>query len=191
MRKNRLFILGIFTVMVALVSLSLVSGTWAKYTSTVSGEDSARVAKWAFTTVDLAAEEVEFNLFNSTGDYNNVAANDGSLIAPGTSGSFTFSVKNESEVNAVYTVAYTSNEAGVPLVFSTDGTNWVGTLEELNVTNEAFNMGATANITVHWKWAFEGGEAAGWQDSNDTSLGTAATLAEPTVSISLTFTQVD
>ena len=191
MKKNRLFILGIFTVMVALVSLSLVSGTWAKYTSTVSGEDSARVAKWAFTTVDLGAQEVEFDLFNSTGDYNNVAANDGSLIAPGTSGSFSFSVKNESEVNAVYTVAYTSNEAGVPLVFSTDGSSWVGTLEELNVTGAAFNMDQTVNITVHWKWAFEGGEAAGWQDSNDTSLGTAGTLAEPTVNISLTFTQVD
>ena len=193
MRKNRLFILGIFTVMVALVSLSLVSGTWAKYTSTVSGSDSARVAKWAFTTVDLAHEKVEFNLFNSIKDSNgtdaetDVAAN---LIAPGTSGSFSFSVKNESEVNAVYTVAYTSNEAGVPLVFSTDGSSWVGTLEELNVTDAAFDMGDTVNITVHWKWAFEGGEAAGWQDSNDTSLGTTGT-AEPTVAISLTFTQVD
>ena len=195
MKRNKLFILGICTVMVALVSLSLVSGTWAKYTSTVSGEDSARVAKWAFSTVDLAAEEVTFDLFNTTtySDANVDVDGNGSevVIAPGTTGSFSFSVQNNSEVNAVYSAIFESNEAGVPLVFSTDGTNWFGTLEELNVSNAAFNMGATATVNVHWKWAFEGGEASGWTDANDTALGTANPLAQPTVKVTLVFTQVD
>lgn len=196
MKRNKLFILGICTVMVALVSLSLVSGTWAKYTSTVSGEDSARVAKWAFSTVDLENEEVTFDLFNTTTysdsnvDVNGVNDNE-VVIAPGTTGSFSFTVKNNSEVNAVYSAIFESDEAGVPLVFSTDGTNWVGTLEELNVSDEAFNMGDTATVNVHWKWAFEGGEASGWTDANDTTLGTANTLAQPTVKVTLVFTQVD
>ena len=55
MKRNKLFILGICTVMVALVSLSLVSGTWAKYTSTVSGSSAARVAKWDVVYTDNAA----------------------------------------------------------------------------------------------------------------------------------------
>ena len=33
MKKNKLFIAGLVTVFVALVSLTLVSSTWAKYTS--------------------------------------------------------------------------------------------------------------------------------------------------------------
>ena len=194
MKKQRFFMLGIITVLVAVLSLTFVSSTFAKYTSTVTGSDKARVAKWAFSTVDLAAKTVEFDLFKS--DYTESHVDkDGNgsevVIAPGTTGKFEFTVTNNSEVDAIYSVIFESNEAGVPLVFSEDGTNWVGTLEDLNVSNAEFNMTNTATVTVHWKWAFEGGEAAGWTDANDTSLGTAGTLAEPTVKITLVFTQVD
>ena len=115
MRKNRLFILGIFTVMVALVSLSLVSGTWAKYTSTVSGKDTARVAKWdvKVNTVKGAStkQTVTFDLFSTTAildtkdglaetDVTNNPDDDKNVIAPGTKGKVTFTLRNDSEVSA-------------------------------------------------------------------------------------------
>ena len=51
MKKNKFFMLGIITVFVAILSLTFVSSTFARYTSQVSGTDSARVAiwKWSFT----------------------------------------------------------------------------------------------------------------------------------------------
>ena len=46
-------------------------------------------------------------------------------------------------------------------------------------------MGTTENVTVYWRWAFNG------DDTADTTLGTATTLARPEVTITTTFTQVD
>ena len=48
MKKNKIFTLGLAIAFVFVLSLTLVSGTFAKYTSTVTGKDSAAVAKWAF-----------------------------------------------------------------------------------------------------------------------------------------------
>ena len=39
MKKNRILIAGVITAFVALITLSLVSGTWAKYTSQVQGSE--------------------------------------------------------------------------------------------------------------------------------------------------------
>ena len=41
MKKNKIFTLGLVITFVFVVSLTLVSGTFAKYTSTVTGNDSA------------------------------------------------------------------------------------------------------------------------------------------------------
>ena len=199
MRKNRLFILGIFTVMVALVSLSLVSGTWAKYTSTVSGSDSARVAKWEWTynSADVLTS-FEFDLFNTTYTDSNVDVNgkndDAVVIAPGTTGSFTFGFKNESEVNAEYSVTFTETNANnIPVQFSLDGTTWKDSLAELNIAETAIDMGDDAECTVRWRWVFEGTESgahAGQTDSTDTELGINGEYTYG-VSATVTFTQVD
>lgn len=197
MRKNRLFILGIFTVMVALVSLSLVSGTWAKYTSSVSGSDSARVAKWEFTLNSVAVtnsavatpQNVTFDLFKTIKDTDgsaetDLSAIDGSIIAPGTQGSFDLVINNTSEVNATYSIDYTiTNEDSIPVQFSVDGTNWSSSLEDVAATPIAHTNG-TKTITVQWKWAFDG------NDNVDTLLGLDGD-AEISVAVKITFTQVD
>lgn len=197
MRKNRLFILGIFTVMVALVSLSLVSGTWAKYTSSVSGSDSARVAKWEFTLNSVAVtnsavatpQDVTFDLFKTIKDTDgsaetDLSATDGSIIAPGTQGSFDLVINNTSEVNATYSIDYTiTNEDSIPVQFSVDGTNWSSSLEDVAATPIAHTNG-TKTITVQWKWAFDG------NDNVDTLLGLDGD-AEISVAVKITFTQVD
>ena len=198
MRKNRLFILGIFTVMVALVSLSLVSGTWAKYTSSVSGSDSARVAKWEFTlnTVDVTnsavatPQNVTFDLFKTIKDTDgsaetDLSATDGSIIAPGTQGEFDLVIKNTSEVNAEYSIDYTiTNEDSIPVQFSVDGgSTWSSSLADVAEVDIAHTSG-TETIKVQWKWAFDG------NDNVDTLLGLDGD-AQISVAVKITFAQVD
>ena len=188
-----------FTMLVlilTMLSLCLVSNTYAKYTSTFAGSDTAIVAKWdvsagdASTTIDLFNSSKIYDT-NGVTDYTQVGTDDtdvtngtaDGIIAPGTWGSFSYSVSNNSDVNATYTVDYTVTAANVPLEWSVDGSTWSTNLS--NVSTTALNMGATANVTVYWRWAFNG------DDSADTALGTATTLARPEVTITTTFTQVD
>ena len=195
MRKNRLFILGIFTVMVALVSLSLVSGTWAKYTSTVSGSDSARVAKWEwnYKGAKVTTENVSFDLFgtiyeeDTTSTENHVVSG---LIAPGTGGSFAISFENESEVTATMNVTFSQTETSdIPVEFSFDKNFATGTVKT-NIADlswsEVLSVNSTAvEKTVYWRWAYNVGN-----DANDTALGAKGTDTI-TVSMSVVFTQVD
>lgn len=188
-----------FTMLVlilTMLSLCLVSNTYAKYTSTFAGSDTAIVAKWdvsagdASTTIDLFNSSKIYDTNNVT-DYTQGGTDDtdvtngtaDGIIAPGTWGSFSYSVSNNSDVNATYTVDYTVTAANVPLEWSVDGSTWSTNLS--NVSTTALNMGATANVTVYWRWAFNG------DDTADTALGTATTLARPEVTITTTFTQVD
>ena len=194
MRKNRLFILGIFTVMVALVSLSLVSGTWAKYTSSVSGSDSARVAKWEwnYKGAKVTAENVSFDLFgtiyeeDTTSTENHVVSG---LIAPGTGGSFAISFENESEVTATMNVTFSQTETSdIPVEFSFDKNFADGSVKS-NIADLSWSQVLSVNSTavektVYWRWTYNG------NDANDTALGAKGTDTI-TVSMSVVFTQVD
>lgn len=192
MKKNRLFILGIFTVMVALVSLSLVSGTWAKYTSSVSASDSATVAKWAWEINDnkVGTDTVTFDLFGTIYDTKDSAAESdvkAGLIAPGTKGSLTFVVENLSEVNAVYSMHFTCAEEVAQIQYSTDGTTWKENLSDLNITDKPIAMETgSETITIYWQWRYEVDEATNTQD---TTLGMSPVTHN--VSVYFSFTQVD
>lgn len=204
MRKNKFFIAGLVTVFVALVSLTLVSSTWAKYTSTVEGTDSATVAKWEWNYKGAKIESgtVSFDLFTTildTKDSNaetDVAAN---LIAPGTKGSFEFSLQNLSEVNATYSVTFSSELVGgtgyLPIVFTLkdSGGNVIASDTQLSAFNAELleveaNMGAAADTyTVEWEWVYEGNNDA------DTALGEAAQAGNVkyNVAMRIVMTQVD
>lgn len=192
MKKNRIFILGIVTMFVAILSLTLVSGTLARYTSIAGSEDTVKVAKWDVKVNGTKLEDPEnstntfnFDLFNTikdTKDGNDETDVVAGLIAPGTQGQFTLALLNASEVNATYSIDYTvTNTANIPIKFSIDdGDSW-GTLED--VTDIAINMNASDSYTIQWKWAFDG------DDVLDTTLG----LDEATLNVEavVTFTQVD
>lgn len=191
MKKNRIFILGIVTMFVAILSLTLVSGTLARYTSSGKGSDSVQVAKWdvridteSLTSVTPSSHT--FELFkvgaNYDEDYNDVAAE---RIAPGTSGVFSFTLQNKSEVTARYAIDYTVDEKQVPLKWSVDGINWTDELADVDASAET-NLNILTGekvISVQWKWEFTG------DDVKDTSLG--VTPVSPEVTIQVTFTQVD
>ena len=195
MKKNKTMRLASGLLVAVLLTTCAIAGTFAKYTSEVSGSDTARVAKF---TVDSTVDE--FAIFDVSKIYDTKEADyeagvddtdvtngttDG-IIAPGTWGEFTFNVSDESEVTVNYAIDYTVDEAGVPLEWSVDGgQTWTDDLADV----EATVLRGSADITVMWKWVFEGTTEGA--DAADTALGTAQTLAEPSVAVKVTFTQVD
>ena len=48
MKKNRMMRLASILLVCVLLTTSVISGTFAKYTTSVSSEDKARVAYWGF-----------------------------------------------------------------------------------------------------------------------------------------------
>ena len=177
-------------------TMCFVGGTFAKYTSSATGTDSAKVAKWDIKvgTTNIATNDTfTFDLFKTIQDSNGTAEEtdmspvDGTIIAPGTRGSFDIVIKNDSQVNATYAIDYTvTNTNNIPVKFSVDGTNWFDDINYLDVRSVAINMGATATVTVQWMWEFERIDG----DTQDTTLGSAAS-ATLTVAAVVTATQVD
>ena len=213
MKKNRLFMLGIVTVFVAILSLTLVSSTFAKYTSTVTGEDSAKVAKWAWTytgthtggadEIDLSsAKTVDFDIFkvvydldnndlvNKSAEETDIERTEGIEVAPGTGGFYTFSVTNASEVTAkaTFTFAALANST-LPIEFSTTNLadSWTDDLAEINaqIDEQTLAVGATSTeVTLYWRWAFNG------DDDIDTNHGIADS-ATYGVKLTVVFEQVN
>lgn len=192
-RKNKsLSTFIVLCVMLVMICFVTISGTYAKYTSTISGSDSARVAKWKWqingTDVDLGQATYTLDLFSTIKDTDdtdeaNVSTTE-KIIAPGTKGSFKVTLKNASEVDAKYSVDFNiENADNINLEFSTDGTNYSKTLTGLDAKDIAMN--GTDEFTIYWQWAYEAGK-----DAEDTTLGIAGT-AKPKVTANLTLTQVD
>ena len=198
MKKNKIFTLGLAIAFVFVLSLTLVSGTFAKYTSTVTGKDSAAVAKWAFqygnnegalTDIDLVStKEISFNLFYTILDTNgdtetDVAAN---KIAPGTKGSFQFVVKNTSEVNATFDLTLKVTGAQVPFEYTIqvdEGSASEASTTVPSLTTQTIDMNTSVTVTITWEWPFDGNDTA------DTTLGLAASTVE--VNATIVFVQVD
>ena len=176
-------------------TMCFVGGTFAKYTSSATGTDSATVAKWDIKVggTNIATNDTfTFDLFktikdsNGTADETDMSPVDGTIIAPGTRGSFDIVIKNDSQVNATYAIDYTVNTRSIPVKFSVNGTDWFDDINYLDVRGVAINMGATATVTVQWMWEFERTDG----DTQDTTLGSAAT-STLTVAAAVTATQVD
>ena len=101
MKKNRMMRLASILLVCVLMTTSVISGTFAKYTTSVTSNDSARVAYWGFqssNSMDLAG------LFAAS--YSNVKAqNVKDVMAPGTQGSakFQFAYDEKVTVNGTET----------------------------------------------------------------------------------------
>ena len=182
MMKNTKKIAILLLVAVVAVGSYFVAGTYAKYTSEVTGTDSARVALWSWkidnTDINLAStgnnsKTFAFDLFNSSYFYDSDCSTpettddvnpiDGTIVAPGTCGKIVFNLKNASEVGANYDVSYAiTNTSGVPLEFTTDPSGtWYAYTNIASVvssgTLDAKN-GSTLDdddVTVWWRWAYQ------------------------------------
>lgn len=221
MKNNIKKISVLFLVALVAIGSYFVAGTYAKYSSEFSGSGDADVAKWSwtingkdFTTLASVSEEFTIDPFaavkdsDGTSTESDVASN---LIAPGTTGSVSLDITNNSEVNAEYKVEFSAtNSNNVPLQYSLDGTTWTNNISSLNIgTDPANNNGPVAiamnggttiqngqsTIKFYWKWAYENGTGSTLttNDQADTALGFAANSSTPTVVIraKVTATQVD
>ena len=216
MNKNAKKIGTMALVAVVAIGTYFVSGTYAKYTSKMSGNDKANVAKWAwningkdFKSANDLTESYTFDLFNTIKDTKDSAnetdvADD--LIAPGTTGSFEITITNNSEVNATYAIDFTETKSDttLPIEYSLDGANWKKSANEIDIaasetdTKLTYN-GSTNTVTkkVYWRWAFEGSKSTNYTsaqtDETDTALGFAANTTAPTVEVKaeVTVTQID
>ena len=194
MKKNTMMRVASALLVAVLMTTCAISGTFAKYISTGTGYDTARVAEWNIKLEGEAMEDTfTFDLFNTVKDSNGTdnetdvkTGENETIIAPGTSGSFEINLKNESEVNAKYAVAYTvTNANNIPVEFKIGNGNWTPELPTLNASDVALAMGDSADVTVEWRWVYEAGV-----DPADTALGLNGT-ATIQVDATVTVTQVD
>ena len=178
MKKNHMMRIASVLLVVILLTTCAISATFAKYTATGSGKDTASVAKWEVKFGDdkLAADTMKFNLFDTITNTNPTAGVAKSVadnvIAPGTKGEFTVALSNASEVAAKYTVAFDTPD-NTPLVFTVVDAELTGTME----------IGGTANVTIKWEWPFE--------TTNGDAADTAFAGSSVEVGVTVTAEQVD
>lgn len=109
MKKNKIMRFASALLVLAMLTTCVISGTFAKYTTSTTGTDKARVAYWGFNQ----SATTDINLFDGT--YTNVKASGevdgfGNVVAPGTEKSSTFAFGYTSyKTNAIKApeVAYT------------------------------------------------------------------------------------
>ena len=97
------FYVGILLACLTLVSIHMTSGLYARYTTSASGQDSARVARFEVT------ETLEVIKADGTTENTFVV---GDVLRPGVSTTYTFTVKNNSEVAVSLTVQNTKYTIG-------------------------------------------------------------------------------
>ena len=130
-----------------LVSLYLVCGLYAKYTSSATGSDTARVAKFDILAEGKVGEEMI-----------------GADLAPGEELNIQLKVQIKSEVAVEYTISVNNVTKNLPLTFKMGGTVYEGGGEftERLEANGADLM--IYNLTVSWPEEYNSSEYAGLVD---------------------------
>ena len=215
MKKNYVMRFAAVLLVLVLLSTCVVSGTFAKYVTTDTATDTARVAKWG-VTVNVEASNAAVLDTDGGALETEIITNTGELLAPGTKGTFaTVTVDGEPEVTVsvahVATVTLTGWEVagayycpvvvkvnGTPVAAGSDADDFAA---KIKAAIEAFNDAEVTteeeleqSITVTWEWAFETGETPEEKEENnekDTALGDLATAPSITVAITTTVTQID
>lgn len=99
MMKNKMMRAASILLVAVLLSTCAISGTFAKYVTTASGTDTARVAKWGIqmnsSGESTFVDKYEMKADNSKNSVVGTAAAD--VVAPGTSGSATYTITGTPE----------------------------------------------------------------------------------------------
>lgn len=219
MKKNKMMRLASGLLVAVLLTTCAISGTFAKYTTSGSATDSARVAKFGVTVTatgdmfkkEYAKDDTSFTLAETT------VISTEKVVAPGTSGSLGgVTITGTPEVAVRVSSTATKVEFGDKWVDKdsgyycpieiTVGDTVIKGLEYANI--EAFeaavktaidgftkdyaagtDLSAADKLAVSWKWAFAGND-----DVKDTYLGDQAAAdnaATIELEISTTVTQID
>jgi len=113
MKKNWILRLGVLAMVLTLVTMPLVSSTYAKYVTSATGSDTARVAKWGVVVnadvknifgdaYDVTPSDLSVDYATGTVTVK-AAADNTNIVAPGTKGNFSFGVSGQPEVSVAMT----------------------------------------------------------------------------------------
>ena len=218
MKKNRMMRLASLLLICVLLTTSVISGTFAKYTSSATVTDEARVAYWGFGK----APSITFDMFD--GQYvdatngTTVKSEDGAnVVAPGTgkTATFAFPYTNGNGITApevAYTFVvdaditgnYTALDENKNFFWTLDGTEYetvaklLKAIEDLdgNKNQNRYEAGKLpvgfevgSEHTIGWVWHF--GTDVEAEDKADTLMGNADPLANVAITISITAEQID
>ncbi len=196
MKKNVMMRVASALLVAVLMTTCAISGTFAKYTSSATGSDTARVAKWGW-----GATTVTLDLFDDVYGDTVKSSNTDNVIAPGTgkttsivwtpAGTFAPEVDYTISFNATATIPTdVENELVWTLKIDTAAAVEYQTFEDLaaalnakTYAGEAAQAVPSFNIEIGWTWELNGDNAA------DTALGNKGTLDTLTVNVTLTATQ--
>lgn len=194
MKKNMMMRLASVLLIAVLMSTCAISGTFAKYVTSDTDSDTARVAKWG-VNVDVVIDgafKTEYDIKTATNDLNGtaiaksvVSSNNDNLLAPGTEGtllakaSITGAPEVAVNIKKVADLELTGWEVNgayyCPLVINgINGLDYTSAdaFEAAVEASLAVDVNCQANAslaqdtTVAWSWAFEGND-----DVKDTALG--------------------
>lgn len=129
-RKPHVIMLRAAAVLLILVALStgMVAGRYARYTTSASGMDSARVARFSVTESGNVTELLSLS------------------ISPGTAQNVTVTVANDSEVAIAYTIQAVNVHNNLPLEFQLMDGN-----EEVDAANLAPGDRKDITLRIHWQ----------------------------------------
>ena len=219
MKKTKLMRAALLLLVLTLITSCFVGGTFAKYTTSKTGSDIARVAKWG---VKITAEGTTFATTYTTDDTSvtgiaNSVVSTEDVVAPGTSGKMAavkLSGTPEVAVNvkckgAFATTGWTIKVNGVetyycPLKITVgtteiEGTGYIGNKEgfEKAVNDEIGKYSKDYGVNTVLSDKTGDSLAVSWEwefngnDVNDTALGDLTTAPTVTLAITTTVTQID
>lgn len=217
MKKNRMIRIASVLLIAVLISTCALSGTLAKYVTSETGSDSARVAKWG-VFVAVAVGTADGSAFaDEYGATVKSSVADDAVVAPGTSGTLlTSSISGAPEVAVsvkevadldlgAYWIAnggyycpikiVVTTDGGIPTVFNGMDYDTAADFEAAveGVLNRDVDFAANTNLAkghvVTWEWTFNGGVEQ--TDANDSILGEAASAPSISFTYSATVTQRD
>lgn len=184
MKKSFLRRMAVLAVVLCLATTSLMSGTLAKYTTTVAGTGTTAVAKWSFKAGETTTSESEtfsFTLADTKMLNSNVAA---VVVAPGDKGDIEIRMDaKDSQVGVNYSISIDKtglSTTGAVIKFYSDAEMRNEITSVLEGTIEQASVGTPVSQKIYWQWVTA-------TDAADTTLGTSA--ASETFTVTVTGTQ--
>lgn len=184
-RKNSNFT-KVVMVMLVLTMLALValSGTYAKYVTSDTATGTAVIAKWDVAFSD-GSDSTNTTLTIDLADTLTNGNDSDTFIQPGSKGTITVTVTNNSDVDATISAELTDSSSST----FTKSQFTVGSVTIGDGTDDTVAAGDTKDVTIEWEWTYDVSTDA---DTEDTSLGEDATGDTTTIcTLKLTATQVD
>lgn len=99
--KKKLMRFNLAALALVMVTSVLISGTFAKYTTAVSAQDTALIARWDISSTGMTAETAELDLFGHAYDVAILNNDEGTpILGPGVAGSFVVNLTGTADVDA-------------------------------------------------------------------------------------------